>query len=146
MRKARSGANTLECMDSPSPDDPGFALLEGACVLCDILTFYQNSTQTKRTLGQRRKGKVSRFGQIGRLSIISWLGWGGTFAVEVKGNKPIILPSKAAHQSRNRRGSGSTCDIRNKRRIDLLPYIKQISYLCSSDRCTDNWRTPKNSI
>src|SRR5262245_43515682 len=41
MRRSIDAAPELSGWTHRLPDDPGIALLEGAAILCDILTFYQ---------------------------------------------------------------------------------------------------------
>jgi hypothetical protein len=75
------------------PDDPGIALLEGASVLGDILTFYQElyANEVYLRTAQWRESIADLVKLLGyRLS--PGLGGKATFAFEVKGDKPVIIP------------------------------------------------------
>ena len=75
------------------PDDPGIALLEGASILGDILTFYQELYANEAYLRtvQWRESIADLVRLLGyRLS--PGLGGSATFAFEVKGDKPVIIP------------------------------------------------------
>jgi hypothetical protein len=76
-------------------DDPGIALLEGAAILGDILTFYQELYANEAYLrtAQWRESIADLVRLLGyRLSP----GLGGTaqFAIEVKGTTPVTVPAQ----------------------------------------------------
>ncbi len=74
-------------------DDPGIALLEGAAILGDILTFYQDLYANEAYLrtAQWRENVADLVRLLGyRLS--PGLGGKATFAVEVTGEKPVVIP------------------------------------------------------
>ncbi len=75
-------------------DDPGIALLEGASVLGDILTFYQELYANEAYLrtAQWRESIADLVRLLGyRLS--PGLGGRATFAFEVKGDHPVMIPA-----------------------------------------------------
>jgi hypothetical protein len=75
-------------------DDPGIALLEGASILGDILTFYQELYANEAYLrtAQWRESIADLVRLLGyRLS--PGLGGKATFAFEVKGDKPVVVPA-----------------------------------------------------
>jgi len=75
-------------------DDPGIALLEGASILGDILTFYQELYANEAYLrtAQWRESIADLVRLLGyRLS--PGLGGNATFAFEIKGDKPVIIPA-----------------------------------------------------
>jgi len=75
-------------------DDPGIALLEGASILGDILTFYQELYANEAYLrtAQWRESIADLVRLLGyRLS--PGLGGKATFAFEVKGDKPVVIPA-----------------------------------------------------
>ena len=75
-------------------DDPGIALLEGASILGDILTFYQELYANEAYLrtAQWRESIADLVHLLGyRLS--PGLGGKATFAFEVKGDKPVVIPT-----------------------------------------------------
>ena len=74
-------------------DDPGIALLEGAAILGDILTFYQDLYANEAYLrtAQWRESVADLVRLVGyRLS--PGLGGKATFAFAVKGENPVIVP------------------------------------------------------
>jgi len=76
------------------PDDPGIALLEGAAILGDILTFYQEHYANEAYLrtAQWRESIADLVRLLGyRLS--PGLGGRATFALGVKGKTPVIVPA-----------------------------------------------------
>ncbi len=76
------------------PDDPGIALLEGVSILGDILTFYQETYANEvylRTAGRRES--ISNLVKLVGYRLSPGLGGTGTFAFEVKGDKPVIVPA-----------------------------------------------------
>jgi hypothetical protein len=75
------------------PDDPGIALLEGASILGDILTFYQELYANEAYLRTARWRES--LGDLVRLlgyRLSPGLGGKGTFAFEVKGDRPAVIP------------------------------------------------------
>jgi hypothetical protein len=75
-------------------DDPGIALLEGAAIVGDILTFYQQLYANEAYLrtSQWRESIADLVRLLGyRLS--PGLGGNATFAFEVKGEQPVIVPA-----------------------------------------------------
>ena len=75
-------------------DDPAFALLEGACILADILTFYQELYANEayiRTAKERES--ITDLTRLIGYQLSPGLGGKGVFAVEVKGEKPVTLPA-----------------------------------------------------
>ena len=75
-------------------DDPGIALLEGASILGDILTFYQELYANEAYLrtAQQRNSIADLVRLLGyRLS--PGLGGNATFAFEVKGTTPVVVPA-----------------------------------------------------
>lgn len=76
-----------------SADDPGIALLEGVAIMGDILTFYQDLYANEAYLptAQWRESVADLVRLLGyRLS--PGVGGRGTFAFEIKGDKPITIP------------------------------------------------------
>ncbi|OPY51006.1 MAG: hypothetical protein A4E49_02506 [Methanosaeta sp. PtaU1.Bin112] len=74
-------------------DDPGIALLEGASILGDILTFYQELYANEAYL--RTAEWRESIGDLVRLlgyRLSPGVGGKATFAFEVKGDKPVVIP------------------------------------------------------
>ena len=84
----------LENWTHRESDDPGIALLEGASVLGDILTFYQDLYANEAFL--RTATWRESVGDLVRLMgyrLSPGLGGSGSFAVEVKEGDPITIPA-----------------------------------------------------
>lgn len=76
------------------PDDPGIALLEGAAIVGDILTFYQDLYANEAYLrtAQWRESVADLVRLLGyRLS--PGVGGRATFAVGVRGDAPVTVPA-----------------------------------------------------
>ncbi|MCH8006826.1 MAG: hypothetical protein IH888_11450, partial [Planctomycetes bacterium] len=87
-------AINLRDADPEDAEDPGIALLEGASILGDILTFYQDLYANEAFLrtAQWRESVADLVRLLGyRLS--PGLGGKATFAFEVKNDKPVVVPA-----------------------------------------------------
>jgi hypothetical protein len=74
-------------------DDPGIALLEGAAILGDILTFYQDLYANEAFLGTAQwRESISDLVRLLGYRLSPGLGGRGTFAFEVKGTKAVTVP------------------------------------------------------
>jgi len=75
------------------PDDPGIALLEGAAIVGDILTFYQEHYANEaflRTASWRES--IDRLTRLIGYRLAPGIGGPTTFAFEVKGTRPVTIP------------------------------------------------------
>jgi hypothetical protein len=78
-----------------SGDDPAFALLEGACMLCDILTFYQELYANEAYLRTAiQKESISDLVKLIGYQLSPGLGGIASFAIAIKGDKAVTLSSK----------------------------------------------------
>ena len=74
-------------------DDPGIALLDGAAILGDILTFYQNLYANEAFLRTARwRESVAELVRLLGYRLSPGLGGKATFAFEVEGSKPVTIP------------------------------------------------------
>lgn len=74
-------------------DDPGIALLEGAAILGDILTFYQELYANEAYLRTAKwRESIADLVRLLGYRLSPGLGGRGTFAFEVKGDKPVVIP------------------------------------------------------
>lgn len=74
-------------------DDPGIALLEGAAILGDILTFYQELYANEAYLRTAQwRESISDLVRLLGYRLSPGLGGQATFAFEVKGTKSITVP------------------------------------------------------
>ena len=86
---------TLEAWTHRGADDPGIALLEGASILGDILTFYQELYANEAYLRTARwRESISDLVRLLGYRLSPGLGGNTTFAFEVKGDKPVLVPAK----------------------------------------------------
>ncbi len=77
-----------------APDDPGIALLEGASILGDILTFYQELYANEAYLRTATwRDSVRDLVRLIGYRLAPGLGGKATFAIEVKGTAPIVVPA-----------------------------------------------------
>ncbi|MGH7646875.1 MAG: hypothetical protein ACREND_02075 [Gemmatimonadaceae bacterium] len=76
------------------PDDPGIALLEGAAILGDILTFYQELYANEAYLRTARwRESIADLVKLLGYRLTPGVGGHGTFAFLVHGTTPVIVPS-----------------------------------------------------
>jgi hypothetical protein len=76
------------------PDDPGIALIEGAAILGDILTFYQDLYANEAYLRTAQwRESVAELVRLLGYRLAPGLGGRGRFAFEVKGALPVTIPA-----------------------------------------------------
>lgn len=77
-----------------APDDPGIALLEGAAILGDILTFYQELYANEAYLRTARwRESVADLVKLLGYRLTPGVGGHGTFAFELHGSAPVLVPA-----------------------------------------------------
>ncbi|OAN36786.1 baseplate J/gp47 family protein [Mycolicibacterium iranicum] len=76
-----------------SPDDPGIALLEGAAILGDILTFYQELYANEAYLRTAQwRESVSALVRLLGYRLSPGVGGRTTVAIEMRGSAPVTVP------------------------------------------------------
>ncbi len=86
--------DVLQAWTHRGPDDPGIALLEGASILGDILTFYQELYANEAYLRTARwRESIADLVRLVGYRLSPGLGGRATFAFEVKGDKPVVIPA-----------------------------------------------------
>ena len=108
-------------------DDPGIALLEGASILGDILTFYQELYANEAYLrtAQWRESIADLVRLVGyRLS--PGLGGKATFAFEVKGDKPVVIP-KGFPIKAQVEGAEKPVDFETTKEAIACPYLSKFN-------------------
>lgn len=86
--------DTLRAWTHREPDDPGIALLGGASVLGDILTFYQELYANEAYLRTARwRESVADLVRLLGYRLSPGLGGRATFAFEVGGDGPVTIPA-----------------------------------------------------
>lgn len=106
-------------------DDPGIALLEGAAILGDILTFYQNLYANEAYLrtAQWRESVADLVRLLGyRLS--PGLGGKATFAVGIKGTTPVVVPAGFGLKAQVA-GLAKTADFQTETEMTAYPALSQ---------------------
>ena len=74
-------------------DDPGIALLEGAAILGDILTFYQELYANEAYLRTAKwRESIADLVRLSGYRLAPGIGGRGTFAFEVRGDAPVVVP------------------------------------------------------
>jgi hypothetical protein len=77
-----------------APDDPGIALLQGAAILGDILTFYQERYANEAFLRTATwRESIAALTRLTGYRLAPGVGGRSTFAFEIKGTKPIEIPA-----------------------------------------------------
>src|SRR5918997_5238995 len=85
---------TLEAWTHRGADDPGIALLEGASILGDILTFYQELYANEAYLRTARwRESVADLIRLLGYRLSPGIGGRATFAFEVGGDGPVTIPA-----------------------------------------------------
>jgi hypothetical protein len=77
-----------------APDDPAIALLEGASILGDILTFYQETYANEAFLRTAQwRESISDLVRLLGYRLSPAVGGNATFAFEIKKNEPVVIPA-----------------------------------------------------
>jgi hypothetical protein len=108
-------------------DDPGIALLEGASILGDILTFYQELYANEAYLktAQWRESIADLVRLVG-YHLSPGLGGKATFAYEVKGDKPVVIP-KGFHIKAQVEGAEKPVDFETTTEAIACPYLSKFN-------------------
>ncbi len=115
------------------PDDPGIALLEGAVILADILTFYQELYANEAwlrtaTWPQSIRGLVKLLGYRPAPGI----GGEGLVAFEIGGTDPIMIPP-GFPLSAQILGSSTPVDLETSASMIAVPALSKFSLYAPSD-------------
>src|SRR5580765_103423 len=77
-----------------APDDPAIALLEGASILGDILTFYQETYSNEAFLRTARwRDSISDLVRLLGYRLSPAVGGNATFVFEIKKDEPVVIPA-----------------------------------------------------
>ena len=83
----------LQAWTHRGTDDPGIALLEGAAILADIITFYQDVYANQAYLATATwRDRISDLVQLLGYRLSPGVGGNATFAFEVTGDKAVVIP------------------------------------------------------
>lgn len=85
---------TLKNWTHRAPDDPAIALLEGASILGDILTFYQETYANEAFLRTAKwRESIADLVRLLGYRLSPGLGGKATFAFEIKKDEPVVIPA-----------------------------------------------------
>jgi hypothetical protein len=88
-------SQTLSAWTHRGADDPGIALLEGASILGDVLTFYQELYANEAYLRTAEwRESISDLVRLLGYRLSPGLGGRAVFAFEVKGDQPVAIPPR----------------------------------------------------
>ncbi len=92
MRRHIDSAVELSAWTHRQADDPGIALLEGAAIVGDILSFYQEHYANEAFLRTAQwRESVSELVRLTGYRLAPAVGGRATFAIEVRGQAPVTL-------------------------------------------------------
>lgn len=108
-------------------DDPGIALLEGAAILGDILTFYQQLYANQAFLRTASwRDSVSDLVRLIGYRLSPGLGGRGTFAFEVKGETAVTIPAGTPLQAQVS-GLEAKADFATEAALTAYPWLDRFS-------------------
>ncbi len=110
-----------------TPDDPAIALLEGASILGDILTFYQETYANEAFLRTAKwRESISDLVRLLGYRLSPPLGGNATFAFEIKKDEPVVIPAgfplKATLET-----SPKPSDFETKEEITAYPWLSSFN-------------------
>lgn len=108
-------------------DDPGIALYEGAALLIDSLTFYQQAYANEAYLRTASwHESVADLVRLVGYRLQPAIGGTGTFAFEVSGDKPVTIPRGVALQARLA-PADQQADFETSEQIQALPWLSKLT-------------------
>lgn len=108
-------------------DDPGIALLDGAAILGDILTMYQQVYANEVYLPTaRRRDSVADLVRLLGYRLSPGLAGRGTFAFEVRGTLPVTIP-KGFPVTADLAGVDDTVDLEIAEDVVAYPWLGKFS-------------------
>jgi hypothetical protein len=123
MRRAIDLAPELAAWTHRGADDPGIALLEGAALLGDILTFYQEHYANEaflRTASWRES--ISDLVRLTGYRLAPGLGGRATFAVQARGSQALVLPAGFGIKA-ELAGQSPPADFRTDAQLTAWPHL-----------------------
>jgi hypothetical protein len=108
-----------------APDDPGIALLEGAAILGDILTLYQDAYANEAYLPTAAwRESIGDLVRLLGYRLAPGLGGRGTFAFEVSGTEPVAIPKGFALTAQVT-GLDGTTDFETAEPLVAYPWLSR---------------------
>jgi hypothetical protein len=106
-------------------DDPGIALIEGAAIVGDILTFYQELYANEAYLRTAQwRESVAELVRLLGYRLAPGLGGHGAFAFEVKGAQPVRIPSGFGIQADLKEGT-EPAQFETKDELVAYPHLSR---------------------
>lgn len=116
---------TLQMWTHRAPDDPGIALLEGASILGDILTFYQDLYANEAFLRTAQwRDSVAQLVRLLGYRLKPGLGGAGRFAFEIKGGAAVTVPAGFALKAQLD-GATDTADFQTLADLTAYPHLSR---------------------
>jgi hypothetical protein len=127
MLRSLDNTDTLSQWSHRGSDDPGIALLESACIVCDILTFYQKIYANETKLRTAKWGEsISDLVRITGYRLSPGIGGKANFAFEIKGGKPITIKAGFPIQA-DLEGFEQTADFETDKNSVVYPWLSKFS-------------------
>lgn len=127
MLSALDKSVLLENWTHRQPDDPGIALLEGAAILCDILTFYQELYANEAWLGTATwPESITLLVRLTGYRPAPGLGGSGVVAFELNGTQAVTIPT-AFPFSAQIAGMPSPANFETSSGLNALPALSRFN-------------------
>ncbi|MEO8845436.1 MAG: hypothetical protein ABI591_34090 [Kofleriaceae bacterium] len=118
-------SETLAAWTYRGADDPGIALYEGAALLIDSLTFYQEAYANEAFLRTATwRESVADLVRLLGYRLMPGIGGTGTFAFEIKSDKPVTIPTGVAIQAKI---GTKNADFQTSEQIVALPWLSKFT-------------------
>ncbi len=125
MLRSIDRASELRGWTHRAPDDPGIALLHGAAILGDVLSFYQdryaNEAYLRTALWRESVGDLVR---LTGYRLAPGLGGRGTLALMVTGSRPVVVP-KGFPVKADIEGAASPADLMTDADVVSHPHLSK---------------------
>jgi hypothetical protein len=106
-------------------DDPGVALLEGAAIIGDILTFYQDTYANEKFLRTATwRDSVADIVRLVGYRLAAGVGGRGAFAFQVRGDRPVAVP-KGFRLSAEVAGRDGQSDFETVAPLSAIPALSR---------------------
>lgn len=123
MTRGLDAAPELAAWTHRDADDPGIALLQGAALLGDILSFYQEHYANEaylRTAAWRES--VAELVRLGGYRLAPGIGGRATLAVEARGDQPVTLRAGFPVQAQLA-GASAPADFQTDAELSAWPHL-----------------------
>ena len=110
-----------------APDDPAIALLEGASILGDILTFYQETYANEAFLRTAQwRESISDLVRLLGYRLSPAVGGNATFAFEIKKDESVVIPAGFSLKA-TLEGLPKPTDFETKEEIIAYPWLSKFN-------------------